>query len=510
MSEFYNQGAVPLDSTAYVSRLFEEAVYQEIISNRWVLLLGPRQHGKSTGLVRLRKKFKEAGLIVSSVDLQRLPPYEAYTHLLTHISGQLGKSIGIGAIASPHPDAQTDFLSWLNVVFPQGTTPIVIMIDECATIENASFRNSFYGQIRQISSQRADAEATDIAARVRFIFSGTFRPETLVSEQNSPFNVCQLINTDDLTTSQAKELATNVHADVTPFVERAFELVGGQPFLLQTIFLEATRRTDLAFEDALSGALNELRALAASHLEGIFSKIIANPSLVEKVSAMVRDGHTGLIPADSGCSFLQTIGLAKRDGARLVFRNRFYGEVATESPQLLPNQQIAHGDAPIFGLEPDSLKFMKAADFRQVTLSAYNGAANAHPNGNYRLALIGFGSAMEAVLVDFLVGLPTASLTTATGAASADSDHTKRPHFNNFENQTDPKTWRLVNLINVARKVQVGTRAPEPSHALRDWRNLVHAALAVQHYPDESKLMPESLAAAALFMMLMRDVSEMP
>jgi hypothetical protein len=509
MSEFYNQGAVPLNSRAYIPRSFEESVYQEIISNRWVLLLGPRQHGKSTGIVRLKKRFKEAQLIAASVDFQRLPPYENYNELLRHVAEQLVKSIENGRVTPPGAESEGDFLSWLNGIFPLGNTPIVVMVDECATIENSSFRNAFYGQIRQISSQRADAGANDIAARLRFMFSGTFRPETLVHEQNSPFNVCQQVYTDDLTLEQANELATNVHPDVLPFVERAFELVGGQPFLLQTIFLETTRSPDASLEDAFNDTLNELPALVTNHLEGIFSKIIGSSNLVGKVSEMVLTGQTRLFPADSDCTFLQTVGLAKREGMQLVFRNHLYKTVAEESPQLLSEQAAPALDSPIFALESGSLDFMRINDYREVATSAYEGATRAHQNGNYRLALIGYGSALEAVLIDFLMGLPAASRTTAIAAGSASQDPSKRPNFTGREDQNNPETWKLFNLINVVRHVRVGTKAPELSHALRDWRNLVHPAAAVNHYPDESKLKPESVAAAALFAMLTRDIDDL-
>ena len=104
--------------------------------------------------------------------------------------------------------------------------------------------------------------------------------------------------------------------------------------------------------------------------------------------------------------------------------------------------------------------------------------------------------------MDFLVGLPPANLASAVAGS--------RPSFNQFETATDPKTWRLVNLIKVAKNVNVGTKAPQPSDALREWRNLVHPAEAIKYYPDESKLKFESVAAAALFMMFARDISEIP
>src|SRR4030095_11038243 len=108
--------------------------------------------------------------------------------------------------------------------------------------------------------------------------------------------------------------------------------------------------------------------------------------------------------------------------------------------------------------------------------------------GNYRLALTGFGSAMEAMLIDFLIGQNTTALQTAVSAALSDPDAARKARFTRYETQTDPKTWRFVNLINVEKKVRIAGTYPEPSHALRDWRNLVHPAVAMQQFVDQSKL----------------------
>lgn len=510
MSEFYNQGAVPVRSHAYIKRQFEEKVYQELLAERWVLLLGPRQHGKTTGLIRLRQRLSDAGFIVCDADLERLPPYETFSELLRQVSEQMARSLQDDVINFPVEARQNDFLSWLEAVIPKATTPLVIIIDECASIANAKFRNAFYGQIRQISSQRASPGVTeyDIAVRVRFVFSGTFRPETLVSEQNSPFNICERIYTDDLILEQARELARVVRPDTEQFVDEAFGLVGGQPFLLQTLFLETTRYPNTSLQESFGIAKSDLINLAAGHLEGIFSKVFAVPSLVEKVSTMVLSGHTRLIPADRDCTFLQIVGLAKREGSNLIFRSNLYRDVASESPQIGPVLQQNSAYSLAFPLEKSSLSFMRNSALCEVAFSTHEGATNAHNHGHYRLALTGFGSAVEALLIDFLSGLSSVHLASAIAAGKASADHTKRPGFNTrYEDEAKPDTWRFVNLINVARKVNVGTSAPEPSHALREWRNLVHPAEAVKSFVDESQLAPESLIAVGLFAALVRDIS---
>ena len=443
------------------------------------------------------------------VDLQGLPPSPNFADFLRWVADQLGRNIRRD-IPRPRADQQEEVAAWLDAAFPPGGAPIAVIIDEAGSIENAQFRNAFYGQIRQISSLRADAPADAIAARIRFVFAGTFRPESLVHEQNSPFNVCRVVHTDDISLEQATELANTVNPAVIGLVQQAHAFLNGQPYLLQTVFQETLRKSEIPVEIAFAEAIQNLSHSVGPHLEGIFSKVVGNTGLVQKVAQMVQQGSTDIVPADSDCSFLQVLGLAKRQDAKLVFRNRLYENVARESSQLQPLLRVAPppNNSPVFAIEKTALSFMTNADLREICFSAYDGGAKAHGNGSYRLALTGFGSAMEAMLIDFLAGLTPTALQTVVNAALAERDTTKKARFNPpHEDQTDPKTWRLVNLINVAKKARPAGSYLEPSHALREWRNLVHPAVAMQQFVEESQLEPESVAASALFAMLLRDLS---
>lgn len=509
MSDFYNQGAVPLASTAYIQRVFEQRVFREITSGRWVLLLGPRQHGKSSGLVRLNKQFRDVGYSAALIDLQGLPPCPSFSDLLRWFSDQIGQNVRRD-IPRPRAENQGEVAAWLDAAFPPAATPVAIIIDEAGSIENPQYRNAFYGQIRQISSLRAFAAADSIASRIRFVFAGTFRPETLVHEQNSPFNVCETVYTDDITLDQAMELAKSVNPAVVDLVKAAHDSLNGQPYLLQTVFQQTLRKSELPIEVAFAEALQNLPHSVNSHLEGIFSKIIGNTTLVHKVAQMVQQGSTDIAPADSDCTFLQVVGLAKRDNKKLVFRSSFYEKIAKESQQLLPPAAPVPvpQKASVFAIDKTDLAFMAHGDLREICFSAYDGAAKAHTNGNYRLALTGFGSAMEALLIDLHLGIGAGPLQTAVNAAKAETDTAKKARFDTrFETETDPLTWRLVNLINVAKKVRIQGTYPEPSHALREWRNLVHPALAMKQFVDESKLELDSVAASVLFSMLLRDIN---
>ena len=61
---------------------------------------------------------------------------------------------------------------------------MVILIDEASNLKDDDWRNSFYGQLRAIANDRAIAKDGDIARRLRFVFAGTFRPESLLVSQS--------------------------------------------------------------------------------------------------------------------------------------------------------------------------------------------------------------------------------------------------------------------------------------------------------------------------------------
>jgi hypothetical protein len=331
VSEFVNQGPVPLESDAYEPRAFEDSTVEEIAAGRWVLLLGPRQHGKTTGIIRLTERLRGAGFQVASADLQGLPPNLSYAGLLDWVSSRLAESLNIALPAIRA--GEEDFLHCLEAIFPPNSPPAVVFIDEAANIRDDGYRNSFYGQIRQIANLRAGRSISHIPAKVRFVFAGTFRPERLVDDVNSPFNVCRTVETDDLSLPQAKELARRIQPAIEPFVERVFDIVASQPFLLQTSYEYLLGKTDTSVDKVIRRLKEELPQLVRAHLESIFGKVINDPKLLIKVAQMAAQGATALIPADSDCSFLQVLGVAKRDGAKLVFRNA-YREVAQNNPNI--------------------------------------------------------------------------------------------------------------------------------------------------------------------------------
>ena len=493
---------MPLNSPSYIERGFELRVQQEVLSGRWVLLLGPRQHGKTSALIRVREALRNAGLPCAYVDLQRCPPVSVYREYLAWFASRLASDLGHDAPLAA--DVETDDLgAWLAAAVGDGASPVVCIIDEASAVP-AVWRNIFYGQLRAIANEAAIEEAPHLATRLRCVFAGTFRPETLVDDLNSPFNVCQRVETDDLSLEDAQRLWTLIVGPEEGMARVAYDDLGGQPYLLQKV-MDITSHAEGSKEEALVDALRALRSGLDDHFEGVFGRVFAETNLAEAVKSMVRDGSAAMSPADADSKYLQTIGVARRDGRRLVFRNDIYRDFAAASPQLVDNTT----PVPTAGLIPIRLLGTAAESFgvvvdlrlREFAEANVQAATLAYNAGAFRPALVGFGAALEALLVDFLTArVSSADLATAVAASSG-------PWWSS-EDQLRPITWRLVNLIKVARQVpKVTLAAVDPPDGLREWRNHVHPGVALEAYRDGKDLEPEARTASGLLAGLLRDLT---
>ena len=153
------------------------------------------------------------------------------------------------------------------------------------------------------------------------------------------------------------------------------------------------------------------------------------------------------------------------------------------------------------GLPVGSLSFMKDDRLREIAESLHRGATRAHNMGSYRFSLIGFGVALEALLLDVLLSAVPSNLSSALAKAGGPTILDAR-----YENPVDATTWRLVTVMRVARAGIVPGQWLDPPDALRELRNLVHPAEMLKAYHAEPALAPESNIAAGLFHAFYRDV----
>jgi len=108
---------------------------------------------------------------------------------------------------------------------------------------------------------------------------------------------------------------------------------------------------------------------------------------------------------------------------------------------------------------------------------------DASNRGHARTALVAFGSAYEAILLDFLIQLPKAERDNASSATTGRAGKPVRG---------SPTRWKFETMIDVAHQTAKLPHLKESlSDAVREWRNLVHPGNASRHYQPEADLGPE-------------------
>lgn len=484
-------GPVPVDDDIYAPREFEVELARNVQAGRWILFLGPRQHGKTSAFYRLQKGLTENSMSVVLVDLQRTPPFKDYAALV----GWFARTVAKGLKHEVTIQDTDDLAAALEDALPNGNSPVIVLVDEASSVSNDEWRNSFFGQLRAISSERASAPDGHIAKRLRFVFAGTFRPETLVAEANSPFNICERIDTTDLSCDDVIELSSVAGAqDPKGSGTSIFDFVGGQPFLVQKLLDSILDAEDEAA--ALQNAIERLAEGDSEHLGNLFRRVLADENLRAIVTRVIADGSIPVEAGDDDQKYLVVLGLLKREKGKLLFRNKLYAEIASNSPQLTELGTVEAPKAVIFALPKDAFNKLKSKELKEIAFTAQIGAVGAYKSGSNRLALAGLGTAMEAALIDFLSQLVTADL-----AKAAAQCKNKGPFFKG----NDPSTWTLVDLMRGARKLLNKGDLDIPEN-LREWRNLIHPGACLRSYKEDHVLAPEVCTAAGQLQIVLRDL----
>ena len=483
-------GPVPLEDPDYVGRPFELDLIRQVQAGNWVLLLGPRQHGKTSAFLRLRRALNENATQTIMVDMQKIPPVTDYVQLVTWFAKQVAAALG-NRIAIDETNALDEALTQ---ALPEGIAPVVILIDEASNIENDAWRNSFFGQLRAISSEGAAAAEGHVAKRLRLVFAGTFRHERLVAEQNSPFNTCHRIDTADLEPEAVAHLVAQTGIiDAEAVATAIYDAVGGQPFLIQSLI-----QTAVGKDSPLIAVADEVERLSNSeHVSNLFRRVVSDKALSSIVSTVTNDGQVAAAAGDDNQGFLIVLGILRRDRAVLRFRNRLYAETAARSPQFAQVAAPAIAQrAVLFPLELTAFAKVIDPQMREFAFNAQKGAIGSYRSGACRVALAGLGAAIEAVLMDYLTRQSVPDLATAARS---------RVNPGRSEDATNPMSWSLFNLINGARGL-LGQNNLDIPQNLREWRNLIHPGVCVRNYMPDSDLVPEVGVAAHQLGIILRDL----
>ena len=232
------------NAPSYVTRLADEELYKNLKEGHFCYVLTSRQMGKSSLMIRTRKKLQNDGYSTVVLDLtslgQNLSVEQWYDGLLTQVGEQLNLEKELDDYW-----LKTSRLSclqrWLNavreIVLPEQKSHLVIFIDEIDCVISLPFStDEFFAGIRQLYNERSQNSAL---LKLDFCLLGVVSPSDLISDpRTTPFNIGKRIELDDFTLKDTLPLIRGLNCDEISgkkIMQRILYWTGGHPYLTQKL-----------------------------------------------------------------------------------------------------------------------------------------------------------------------------------------------------------------------------------------------------------------------------------
>ncbi|HEX6782171.1 MAG TPA: AAA-like domain-containing protein [Solirubrobacterales bacterium] len=319
-NSFVVGGPVPLESRAYVERSFEEELFSALTANEWVVLLGPRQSGKTSALARLYRRLSTNGFGCAFLDLQAYGADDSYGHFLRWLSQAVAKDVG--GIATEREDLES-LEEALEETLPDKPASIVLLLDEISALPE-SWRKRFFGQLRAIFNARTRGVEDSVPRRLACVFGGTFRPEEMIEGDNSPFNVSRYVKTAEFSEADLSNLVAAVEREeLSPYIPTIYNAVRGQPYLSQLLLSYVERSAGSEQADPVEDGLRRVSSGEDRHLSSLARQIKADRGMRDLLPEILS-GSLRFDGTDDDHLFAEVIGVAREENGRLIVANSLY------------------------------------------------------------------------------------------------------------------------------------------------------------------------------------------
>lgn len=283
-------GPISADSPFYIVRDADTKAANCLRRMEYILLVEPRQYGKTSLIYKLRRQFSNLEYTFALRDLMPAKSSADSTELWFTSLGQwiLDQLNFIPKENRPLPpkDGKSweSFLVDISKIAEANKQRVVIILDEIGAMPS-DLATLFFSVIRSVYSTR---ESFPFYKHLTFIVSGAFDPKKLIKDEAvSSFNVASHIILNDFSIRQVKQLANHLRISASlseRVAERVYYWTDGNPYMTQRLFLYLSEYGNLLDELSINylvdNAVEQFFQEDTNHLSHI-KKIMADPHLLE-------------------------------------------------------------------------------------------------------------------------------------------------------------------------------------------------------------------------------------
>jgi MinD-like ATPase involved in chromosome partitioning or flagellar assembly len=319
-------GTMDPESKFYIERE-GDALCQTDIARQGVTITikAPFQLGKSSLLVRTMEHAAAAGKAVAFLDLQlldrdTLENPEAFFRTLCHwITNELDLADEVDRFWEArlgHAQRCTSYIR--RHVLHEVDGSLILAMDEVDHMFDCPFRSDFFGMLRSWHNSRRPGNDWK---RLDLVLVMSTEPYLLIDDlKQSPFNVGQVIELDDFTPDQVRDLNARHGSPLSEAqLARLMSLIGGHPYLVRrALYLVASGQIDA--ETLMANAARDDGPFG-DHLRRHLFRFRDKPDLRQAMAQIVAHNTC----SDDLLFFrLRGAGLARRAGPAVIPRYGLY------------------------------------------------------------------------------------------------------------------------------------------------------------------------------------------
>jgi hypothetical protein len=316
------------DAAPYIERRADLDAIQHLRAMNYLLLIEPRQQGKTSLINRLRSRPELNGYLFAYVYFStpdRTSEARWYRTVGQRLLRQLPPWPNRKDILLPENSFDwRDFLSALADRACQDEQRIVISLDEIDVVP-LDWSEGFFSVLRDIyNSRTAESEFEHIT----FLLAGTYNPRDLIRDDRiSPFNIAHRVHLSDFTLQEVSELVKKSswsQKQVEILAQRIYYWTDGQPYLTQ--LLCSYLKPDATNVDVDTG-VERLRQQDMTHVARLLERINSDRRLHEYLKRILSGYRIKFFPGENPRHLqLELIGVIKADDEGYCrVRNRIYG-----------------------------------------------------------------------------------------------------------------------------------------------------------------------------------------